>query len=413
MVKKYARQLFLVVLLLAMTGTAQAQKNFRPGYIVRPGGDTLRGEVDARGGQRMAQLCLFRAAATDANQARYLPADLKAYGFTDGIRYESCQMPSTAGTSTPLFLQVLAQGKAMLYTYNDQDSRLRYFFRKTDGTVAVTELVQIIQNVRRENGSMQEERSYPFRQVLSQAFADCFAVQSLLPQAQLSDARLVAIFDRYNTCSQGQGASAKSRVRNTKIHAGLVAGVQQSNVELTDNGSVELESGLRPVFGASLLINPASFNEKVALRLEALYQTQHFTADYQRPYGAFSTSNREANITINALRVPFMARYTFPTGLVRPYIQVGGEVSILFGGPGSFIEISEPFGGAIATRTQEVELRGFGFGGTGAAGVLIPAGAGAFQLEVRFNQLDNASQVSGLLGAPQTIHFLAGYNFGR
>jgi hypothetical protein len=96
--KNYATQILLAVSLLAVAGTAQAQKNFRPGYVVQPAGDTLRGEVDARGGQRMASLCLFRSTAS-AQPKNYAPADLKAYGLSKGASYESCPMPAAAGTS--------------------------------------------------------------------------------------------------------------------------------------------------------------------------------------------------------------------------------------------------------------------------------------------------------------------------
>jgi hypothetical protein len=412
MFQKFLTVLYIVVLLGVATGVAEAQKNFRPGYILLLSGDTLRGEVDARGGHRMAFLCTFRPTAS-APQVQYAPEALKGYGLNGGARYESCLLPSTANTPLLLFLQVLAQGSAMLYTYNDAASHTRYFFRK-GSSGAVTELVQTIQNVRNASG-MVEERAYPFRQVLSQAFADCFAVQPLLPKAELTDSKLVAIFDRYNTCSQSSPAIRPSLVRKATVHFGLLAGVQQASATLDDIGEVPLTSDLRSVAGVGLLFHPATFNSKLAFRLEALYQAQLLKGNYLRTNvgGASLISNREADIMLKTLRVPLMLRYNLLLGRVQPYLQAGAVVAVLLDRQRArIIETSRALSGVgTTTNVRQIEMRSLGIGPVGALGVLVPLEKHSVQLEARYDRLDSASEVVTLLSGSQTISFLLGYNF--
>jgi hypothetical protein len=262
-----------------------------------------------------------------------------------------------------------------------------------------------------------QERTYPFRQVLSQAFADCFAVQPMLSPAELKESNLVAIFNRYNTCDPATASLAKVQARKTQALFGLVVGVQQATAKLEDDGEVSLKSSLRPVVGLGLLLKPTTFNDKLALRLEVLYQTQVLKGEYVRMnrIATSLSSNRRGDVTLNTLRVPLMLRYTLPKGIVRPYLQAGGEISTLLDTHKALIvETNQALGGVgTATSVREIEMRGFGFGFTGAVGVVVPVGPGTFQLEARYNQLDNSSQVVGQLGGTQTVFFLLGYNWGR
>ncbi len=44
------------------TFSAKAQADFQPGYVVRPAGDTVRGEIDYRDARFNAMQCRFRVA---------------------------------------------------------------------------------------------------------------------------------------------------------------------------------------------------------------------------------------------------------------------------------------------------------------------------------------------------------------
>ena len=403
-----------LLLSLVAAHPALAQQNFHPGYIVRLAGDTLGGEVDARGEQRMAKQCLFRTQA-GAEPIRYAPTALKAYGVRGANYYEAGTLPATGGTTAgaTVFLRVMARGKAMLYAYPDADDRAHYYVRK--GAEPLTELVQTAQTVQ-TSGALRQEQTYPFRQVLSHTFSDCPAVQSMLVRAELKESQLVSIFNRYNTCGPGQQV-AEAAVRKTRVHFGMVAGGQTATSNFIDEGELTLRSSLRPVFGLGLLVNPNALNRKLGIRLEVLYQKQLHEGQYERITGQVVSfrSRRNAQIALPTVRVPLMLRYTFPKGRLRPYVQGGVETAILLDTKQAFVtEDNDVLGGGRATTMRAIDMRPLGFGPTGGLGMLVPTGnAGSFQLEGRVNKLDNGSQAAGVLGGATTISFLLGYNWGH
>ena len=417
--KMYAAFAVLALFCLAGAVPAAGQKSFRPGYVVLPGGDTLRGEVDARGQQRMTRGCLFRP-ADGAAPTRYAPADLKAYGVRGGARYVACRLPLPIGVEVPgvlaapslLFLQVLAQGRAMLYTYADENDQARYYLGQ--GGQPLIELVQTTRIIQTDQAPIQE-RTFPFRQVLSQAFGDCAAVQPLVLKAELADSQLTAIFDRYNACAQDGRAPSWSAARISRARFGLILGAQMANSALKDKGDVTLRSRLRPLLGVGLLVNPAMFNRKVAVRIEALYYAQLHEAEYRRNNGVVTTLNSDcrASVSLKTVRVPLLLRYTVPLGKLKPYIQAGVETAVLLNPKEALIvEKNQDLGGGNSAVTRQIDMRGLGIGPMAALGMTVGA-TGALQFEARYNQLDSASETYGQLGGANTVSFLLGYQLGK
>lgn len=405
------------LLLLMSAGAVRAQKNFQPGYVVRPARDTLRGEVDVRGAQRMQHQCSFRAVPAGP-VTNYSPAELQGYGVQNAASYESGQLlPAARGNpdtpAEPLFLQVLATGRATLYTFADESQRVRYGFRQAPGPA--TELVRRTRLVT-TNGTTVQEELYPFRQVLSLAFADCPAVQARLATVELSDAQLTALFARYNTCGAAPAGSVTTAARRSTFRLGFVAGVQTAQATLNDGKPVTLHSTGRPVFGVGLLLAPATFNPKLALRLEALFQSQRLEADYQGIYSTVANlpGYYTAVVQVSSLRLPLLLRYTWPTGKLRPYIQAGSELAVMLRREAMVRSSNVQLNGTRAVSSTDIRLRSGGFGFAAGAGLLVPLGAaGALQLEARFSQLDNASVAKDLLTGATTTSLLLGYNVGR
>jgi hypothetical protein len=412
--KQYPFLLFGLLLATAVAHPTLAQKNYHPGYIVRPAGDTLRGEVSVRNGQRMAQSCLFRPAKAE-QPAEYTPADIKAYGVIGSDDYQAATVPAVAAGSPEKagFVRVLASGKASVFTYPDADDRPHYYYRL--GNEPLTELVQTVQTVKVDNLPVQE-RLYPFRKVLSQAFADCPAVQSMLVRAELSESQLRSIFNRYNTCGPGQTAAKQSVARRTTLSVSVLGGVQRATMDFSDDGEVALASRFRPVAGLGLMLHPASFSPALALRLEVLYQSQlHESEPYTRVSFSALKTTRNPQIKLSTIRVPLLFRYTLPTRTLRPYVQAGVEVAVLLDKHQALVVTNEEqLNHSYKTSTEEIAVRPLGYGPTGALGLLIPTGAsGSVQLEARYNHLDNTSQAVGIMSGARTVSFLAGYNFGR
>jgi len=111
--------------LLAISYTANAQTDFRLGYVIKAEGDTLSGEIDYRGDQMMSQVCKFRS-SPDSAAIEFYPWDIVGFRFIGSKYYVS----KVVGSNN-IFLEFLVKGKLNLYYLRDGDTR-RYFMEKGD-----------------------------------------------------------------------------------------------------------------------------------------------------------------------------------------------------------------------------------------------------------------------------------------
>jgi hypothetical protein len=405
----------ILLVLLAWTTGAQAQKSFHPGYVVLPAGDTLRGEVDSRGAQRMAQQCLFRPAPT-ASATPYEPKQLRAYGLNTGPHFEPREIPGTpaaglqpATAPALLFLQVLARGKTTLYKLMDEADKPHYYLQQ--GPAAVVELTQgeLVPVV---GHPTMMARIYPFRQLLSRAFADCAAVQPLLVNAELRESTLTNLFARYNTCVGADPTARVFRERKTKMSLGVLLGAQRSQMLFTDINEV-LYGSVKPVVGLGLQLQPGSWNERVALRLEVLYQPESYRK-MRETVGFFAFSRREyaSTFKFDAVQVPLLLRYSFP-GRVRPYLQAGGFTILALKPQAQTVYVETLPDGSTRSDVDEIEVSSPRFGYLGSLGLLLPLNKGSLQLEGRYAHRGSYSATSGRIGSAQTVSVLLGYSWGR
>jgi hypothetical protein len=102
-----------------------AQADFRPGYVIRNNGDTLRGEVDHRGDLRMSDKCSFKGINQDIHE--YSPNELLGYRFIDGKNYVSKDVNGKG-----FFLEYLIKGKISIF-YLREDNTDRYYLVAEDG----------------------------------------------------------------------------------------------------------------------------------------------------------------------------------------------------------------------------------------------------------------------------------------
>lgn len=396
---------FLTLLGLGLHTVSVAQSDFRPGYIVQPSGDTLRGEVDYRGEQRNTRLCSFRATAA-APATDYQPEQLRGYGFAADKHYQTRQLAGNPPVA--VFAQTLVGGKVSLFRLTNTDGKEVYYA----GT-APAEPLRLLQQRDTVVSQNVRQRVYPFRNVLRGLMLDCPAVQAPLARTELVESQLVKVFTTYNACV---GAAPQYVVAKqpSRLNLGVLVGVHQASMVLLTYGNQKLSSSFKPTLGLGLAWAPNSFSSKLSLHLQALYVRQEFDKQYQSPgEGIFSGENvqRSVRVHVSSVRVPGMLRYTLPKGRVRPYVQAGVMYALNYDRQGSQSWVAPRIG---SVATQEIELTNYSLGFLAGAGVSVPFGtAGALQVEVRADKMDDLSQTERTLGSARGLSVLAGYTFGN
>lgn len=119
----------LTILFLFATGILYSQTNFKPGYIITSNNDTVKGEIDYRGDELMAETCRFRLHET-AEEIKYSPNDIVAYRFNDNKYFIAKEL-----NGKKVFLEFLIKGKINMYYVRDKNGD-HYFIEKA-GTAIV------------------------------------------------------------------------------------------------------------------------------------------------------------------------------------------------------------------------------------------------------------------------------------
>lgn len=312
----------MIALLVLVPATARAQASFQPGYVVQPGGDTLRGAVDYRGGALSARRCRYRP-APDGSITEYGPGELRGYGFVGGRRFQArlvVPIDSAAPPAAqPVFLEVLTAGALILYRLRtDVD---RYFIRPASQPVTqpVAELI-----ARRPAPADHATRAYRqaplYRSLLSGLVSKCPVVRMSVGSLPFKASALTDLVQQYNGCAGSAPAPAPPARPTERARARLLVGGEASQLVFEDIFLAEgrYRSPVHPVCGLSLEVPLASLSECLSLRLEGLLEQQRY-ADAFRASTAFA----RVNLELTYLRLPLLLRYTLPNGRLRPFVQAG------------------------------------------------------------------------------------------
>lgn len=112
----------LTALVTMLVSVANAQTDFRPGFIINNGGDTLFGQLDYRGDALMGSICKFKTA--DDKVQEFKPTDIQGYRFTDSKYFVSKEVDGKK-----VFLEYLIKGKVNVYYLRD-DKGDHYYIDK-------------------------------------------------------------------------------------------------------------------------------------------------------------------------------------------------------------------------------------------------------------------------------------------
>jgi len=333
MKKSYFTGSVLLALAVFTTTVARAQASYQPGYVVTLAGDTLRGQVQEVSARRNSVLCRFRA-TPDAIATYYAPAGLRAYGVQQGATYRVLAVlpaDSASGPPQPLFLEVLVQGPAQLYSSRERPGYTRYFVAVGAPASRPQELVQ-----RRVKGFANGLESYEtrslYRDTLAAALRACPAVQVQLPQLPFQQAALARVITQYNTCVGGPAvAVAPPAARRQGSVLSVLVGYQYSTLQPSGStGFFSVAPALHqasPVGGLALNLTLPHTRRTVSLRLEAIYAHELYEGQYTGPVGTMALPTSQVNtyrFDLQYVHVPILLRYTLlRSARLRPFAEAG------------------------------------------------------------------------------------------
>ncbi len=226
---------------------------------------------------------------------------------------------------------MLVKGKASLYSYRDNIGTDKYILIK-DG--AFTELEVKTFNTTTSKGTSALGTDHVFRRTFAKAFYDCGEVAAKTKKLAFNLKQFIDITKAYNLCAEPRQEVFVNQPKAPKFKIGLVAGtnfsfltIKGGTSEVTTNH--KYTSALNPVFGIAYGLNLNNINEKLSLKVSALFSQTSFDRDFRDGENKEFNPNLHASysnlvqIDLSYLMVPLQVQYSFPAGEIRPFFNAG------------------------------------------------------------------------------------------
>jgi hypothetical protein len=305
------KTLSLFLLVTVTSSAALAQKDFRPGYIVRDG-DTLKGLVQYRS-KHNSEAAIFKS-TRKGETISHKPEEVSAYGFIGDKQYEAIDIDTSAKTKI-IFAQVLNRGEAdLLYIdkkfFLIKDDKLSTFERKAD--VVVTTKSNVGENV----SKFKYDTKYI--QILNMAISDCGMTANSL---KFSRSRISDVVDEYNRCKNNVKPLMITTPR-ISFGGSLSGGLIQGTLTLKPNSRIKSE--LMPFVEGTLEVRFPRFMDKFSLNV-GLQATK---MDYVVSSGSGSSSTPVVTVTGRYNKIPLSFKYSLGAINNSLYLRAGTCVGL-------------------------------------------------------------------------------------
>lgn len=312
----------LVLLLVHISLTLDAQVDFRDGYIIKHNGDSIPGLVAYPTINKGGSTCYYKSGKNSKTE-KFSPNALLAYGIYDDKRFES-KTVSKNGVNAIVFLEVLIKGDLSLYTDN------HIFYCELD--------------------SILELPTTTYVEILNRIMSDCNLKADNSKYKQID---LTNLIQNYNRCQGKAGLAFKKNLPPTKFSYQFYGGVTSSTLEMENSGNVNFNKSIGWIMGASADISLPRVSERLFYGIEISY----FNSLYQG-YGESTQSTSVRNdviINMSLLRIPIGVRYNFFSDFNSPFVKGGFAKAINVGSTYKVITETEN-NGTVTTSFIDSEL---------------------------------------------------------
>lgn len=369
--------LLTFILMVHARPYAQVSDN---GWVITQEGDTLRGSFAAQ--LDRSEGVLIRLSGANA-PSKFSPTDVRAFFADDLGYYRSAAVP--ARDNQRLFLRCLAEGKLMLYVYQD------FFYAEKAG---LPDLIALKKNDRLYGSALAEDRRYV--NILQYLTRDCPEVYKQAPRTVFNEAGLAQFAANYNRCIGGVLPDRMGRGPDLRRYAGFGArlGAAATDVifpsQKTRFYGRDLTGRVRYAFGAFYRF---PLTKRLGLQPELLLARQ--VAQYQ---GQPNTVQVRIDYAVTYLQAPLLFYYYFmPDRSWTPFLSAGGYAGFVLKKRFELTDIANSYPIFLADVDP-----GFRLG----AGIKLPAPSRRWQPGIEYQ----FSQSGGVSGSDDGIvlrsHFL-------
>lgn len=333
----------VLTLLLLAIGVSQtfAQGDFRKGYYITNENDSISGLIDYRAAKSSNESCVYRE--SNSNQTvNYSPEQILAYGFIDGKRFVSKELPKSLG-SKQIFMEQLVDGSASLYRYGNN------FYIQLDS------LIFLPPKETREfvvGGSTMLKTVKPYVGMLNYLLADCSLSANFTDYAEKDLANLI---QDYNRCKGAPGNVYKNSLKWIKLNFQGFSGIDVANLTIERLPKNTFDKSVSPILGLSLDLSSPRIFDRFFCSLDVIYTKKYYQGFLVSDPELSYTEYFDYYINVELLKIPISVRYNFLSEAQTPYVKVGLSQYLELSSSLRRLKEAEA-GGTVITSYDEIQF---------------------------------------------------------
>lgn len=377
--------LFIIILTFICRSTVKGQGDFRDGYIITTGHDTVYGKIDYRSVFKNRKLCRFRG---ENGLNEYTPAQIEGYRFLNDRYFSSGIIPGT-------FVEVLISGKLSLFR-----DGYDFYIRKEAGL-----FIRLESKERRDTivdrgvEKVVLKKDLRWKGILSELTSDCRDIYIILSKIDLTEKDLTEFAIEYNLCSGSGFQEFKEKKKWIKIDFGANAGLSVTRMKVTNKSYLfdyldDTYQSISSAYGLDLLFTSSRINERIAFQTGLYYSNSSFHSLVVLDKFSYKEYN-ESYFDYTSLTIPVVIRYTFPVNTFSFYFNAGADFKAWFN-PDSGVSTESVSGNVVEiSERQPISFFNHPSGLLGGIGVLRSFNHFSIGMDLKYDRSFRLNSVSG------------------
>ncbi|GAA3605974.1 tRNA modification GTPase [Flavivirga amylovorans] len=362
------KQLFLLVISV-LSINIHSQITFEKGYYINNSDQKI--ECLIKNKESRNTPTTFDYKLSEEREEKVLTVnDVKEFGIYNIVKYirfegkidkSSMVMSSMSNTKNPefqketLFLKVLIEGKANLYSY-EEPNLLKFFYKNENSKISQL----VFKNYMPVNDVIHKNERYK-QQLLNDLKCENITMNQI-KNLEYKKNRLVSFFKKYNNCNNSENITFEKKQKRDLLNLTLRPGFKNSSLKI-ENGNYR-----------GLSIRDADFNNELGFRfgleVELLmpYNRNKWSLIIEPTYQSYKSEKEYSDRSVNKITVDYKS-IEIPIG-IRHYLFLNNNSKLFINGSAIFDLNSDSsivfdFNGSSSTEKLEIESRpnmAFGFG---------------------------------------------------
>lgn len=331
---------FILLVAVSFSLAVNGQINFKKGYVITNGNDTIHGRINDRGGYTNSKICVFNP--KNGPIVRYRPEDIKGYRMLDDKYYVS-KTVYFRGKHRTIFVDVLLKGEVSLY-HNWRNRDLSYYIEKKDSDMVGLINEEVMVRYKPEgNVAVLYSPTYIlsnklYRDTLQSLFSDSKKLQDQIQEVEYEPKSLTRLTKAYiyDVC---QGNDCINYERDLKMYTprfGVFAGIQMNEISfLPSQKGMYSNEEPNVIDASSFNTNPIGIfvnfplpmlNDRLSFQIEAIWNERI----YKEALPENQNFTERIEIHSESIGLPLLLKYQIGRRFISPSFAIGKETTFVY-----------------------------------------------------------------------------------